>query len=150
MKKNCILMTLFLLSVLLFCGCKDSESANSNNDLTPTVAEPLYPSSHTVTFARFMAPSVSRESQNEINRILYEKGLDCQIVFVETDLTGKDYAEWLNMQEIENNNPIDIITDHCMRNAVDDRLFRKNTFRRRCMGTVRKRLHQSEQQNKKG
>ena len=107
-----ILMGIFLM------GCGKSEQGNETTVTTspkggddkfvvkayPTV----YPTSQCVTWLLPFYSGLSDENRNEINRILYEKGLDCQIRFVKTStIIGTDFEYWL--QEYEKANPMDII-----------------------------------------
>ena len=70
-----------------------------------------YETSQTVTMVitRLDWLLISEESLNEINRILYEKGLDCQIIFVKADNvnTGAQYIRWLDY--CEQTVPIDVL-----------------------------------------
>jgi len=66
----------------------------------------VYPTSRSITWTNVFIPE---ENRNEINRILYEKGLDCQIRFVKAgDHFGTEYAQWLDY--CEETIPLDIIS----------------------------------------
>ena len=66
---------------------------------------------------------ISEESLNEINRILYEKGLDCQIIFVKADNvdTGAKYIRWLDY--CEQTVPIDILYSGNWNRTIDSEMI---------------------------
>ena len=126
LRRLCLLVVCCLACTVLFsCGKKPKDQAPDDGTeqeqiLAPVESTPtptsspspgadLYPDSRHVTWAYMYALGLSKEKQNEINRILYEKGLDCQIRFIQTDYLGSEYAHWLETYERENG-AIDIIT----------------------------------------
>ena len=67
---------------------------------TPTPTQMVYPASDHITWARpFFGYAPNAEEQLEINRLLYEKGLDCAVDFVNMGvLTEEENVLWLEHQ----------------------------------------------------
>ena len=84
-----------------------------------------YETSQTVTMVitRLDWLLISEESLNEINRILYEKGLDCQIIFVKADNvdSGAQYIRWLDY--CEQTVPIDILYSGTWNRTIDSEMI---------------------------
>ena len=117
-----------IMIILLFCmclaGCKKTEQENKTteqgNETTNVPSSPekefavrvyptVYSTSNTISWLLPFYSELTEKNRNEINRIIYEKGMDCQIQFIKTSpIIGKDFESWL--QEYEKTNPIDIIT----------------------------------------
>ena len=71
--------------------------------------DPPYETSNEITWVYWFALGIPKENRQEINRLLYEKGYDCQIRFVRTEEDGAEYEGWL--QEYEKKyGPPDIIS----------------------------------------
>ena len=135
-KKHTVFIPLILwaLAVLTSCG-KNSQQGSSptptegsviSESVTPTgenvptltatfgpsdvvVIPTVYPASQCVTW---VVPAsiigISREGMDEINRLLYEKGFDCQIQFVKSGYNfGTLYEGWLDY--CEQTVPVDIL-----------------------------------------
>ncbi len=103
---------LIVVVCLLLCGCRNKQNNSSDtptSSLTPTsdpskvinaperdeieIYPTSYPTSNCVTWALSSFLKVPKENLAEINRILYERGLDCQIQFVKTGyVTGDEYT----------------------------------------------------------
>lgn len=72
--------------------------------------EPWENATNRVSFVTVFFYSIPEENQREINRLLYEKGLDCRIDFVCYPVTEeREYEEWLEKYE-EDNGPVDILS----------------------------------------
>lgn len=114
MKKNLFVIMVLISAGILLTACKNNAGENNagenktveNNIPTssPTykrqsnvIVYPTdYPASQSVTWVMQYFDQISEQNQKEINRILYEKGTDCQIRFVRTDAgTGAEYSEFL-------------------------------------------------------
>ena len=67
---------------------------------TPTPTPMVYPVNNHITWARpFFGYAPNAEEQLEINRLLYEKGLDCAVDFVNMGvLTDEENVVWLEHQ----------------------------------------------------
>ena len=67
---------------------------------TPTPTPMVYPANNHITWARpFYGYAPNAEEQLEINRLLYEKGLDCAVDFVNMGvLTEEENNVWLEHQ----------------------------------------------------
>ena len=127
MKKNVwVLMILALVVLMAGCGKKKAEqeptpteggspAVITGGENTPgayigsvTVYPTEYPTTNCITWVNPWMNDVSKENCREINRILYEKGYDCQIQFVKTDtVMGTEYAQWV--ERIEKSMPLDIL-----------------------------------------
>lgn len=121
-----IVFTVLICISLSLIGCKSKQKRTEQTPMetpAPTISvqyshfdERLiqYPVSERISWAYYHFPGISVDTQNEINRILYEKGFDCQIDFISTDgYVGNEYTEWLDMYEKNRPNdvqPLDIIT----------------------------------------
>ncbi len=128
---------LFLFFVFLFCslgcGCRKNADSERQPVISPTDTRSeekeiyyvegktdSYPVSQTITFVYSFFPGIPEKDQNEINRILYEKGYDCQIRFIKPvdekggPLLGTEYEEWVDAFE-KTFGPIDIITSSSWR-----------------------------------
>ena len=95
MKRQYLLFLVIVLAVLM-AGCGRSSTENTTPTPSPRPTEPLptikvykpdQETSQTVTwmynsFAAYFG-GLKEQTAREINRILYERGLDCQIVFVD-------------------------------------------------------------------
>lgn len=110
MRKILSFITIVLLAVFSLAACK--KNIGENNKIIPsptderqdgTVIYPTdYPASQSVTWVMPLFDQISEQNQKEINRILYEKEIDCQIRFVKTGLVDSaDYLSWLK-QNAEN------------------------------------------------
>ncbi len=112
-----------LMIVLSSCGReKASPSATptavtptASESITPTISEEVSPTimetvspvpptttpgpwenSENVISWCFDSPSISEEDQQRINQILYEKGIDCRIDFIDSERrSSKEYADWV-------------------------------------------------------
>ncbi|MBO6066211.1 MAG: hypothetical protein J6P36_07310, partial [Lachnospiraceae bacterium] len=71
--------------------------------------DPPYETSNEITWVYWLALGIPKWNRQEINRLLYEKGYDCQIRFVMTEETGKEYEGWLSEYEKQYGMP-DIIS----------------------------------------
>ena len=127
MKKNVwVVMILALVVLMAGCGKKKAEqeptpteggspAVITGGENTPgayigsvTVYPTEYPTTNCITWVNPWMNYVSKENCREINRILYEKGYDCQIQFVKTDtVMGTEYAQWV--ERIEKSMPLDIL-----------------------------------------
>lgn len=135
MKRFCFVITIvFICFTFVACGKKrqqDSDVPSVPVTATPTGMDAHVPGfvddyepsgeiymipapyetsqSVTMVIPRLFWSAISEESMNEINRILYEKGLDCQIIFVRADNvnTGAQYIRWLDY--CEQTVPIDVL-----------------------------------------
>ena len=107
-----IVFTVLICISLSLIGCKSKQKRTEQTPMetpAPTISvqyshfdERLiqYPVSERISWAYYHFPGISVDTQNEINRILYEKGFDCQIDFISTDgYVGNEYTEWLDMYE---------------------------------------------------
>lgn len=115
--KKIVWILVIILSMLVI-GCKKS-GENKKTSLTPTPAvieDPpevkvyptAYQTSNTITWLLPFYSELTEQNRNEINRILYENGLDCQISFVKTTpLNGRNFETWL--EEYEKHTPLDVI-----------------------------------------
>ncbi len=101
---------LCLACVCILTGCKkgnDKESPTPVID-NPLTESPLPEASHTVTWVTYYYPAITKDAQDRINRILYEKGLDCRIDFIRPNYTTpENYVTWL--ENYETSSPLDII-----------------------------------------
>ena len=61
--------------------------------------DPPYETSNEITWVYWFVLGIPKENRQEINRLLYEKGYDCQIRFVRTEETGHEYESWLQEYE---------------------------------------------------
>jgi len=118
MKKNLVLLFLIILMGMVSMGCekKNSNSTDSayhdaqQEQQSEIVIYPTtYPANHSVTWVFFGYPGIPENNQRRINQVLYEKGMDCQIRFINVgDKTGLEYEKVLD--EFEKTEPADIIT----------------------------------------
>ena len=107
MRRHCLLLIIVVLFAVLAAGC--GETASENKTPTPSpwpteplptikVYEPVYETSNKVVwmynfFSKFFG-GLNEKTGREINRILYERGLDCQIVFVDGGMVDGDQSRW--------------------------------------------------------
>ena len=154
MKKNVwALMILALVVLVAGCGKKKTEqeptptesgspAVITGGENTPgayigsvTVYPTEYPTTNCITWVNPWMNDVSKENCREINRILYEKGYDCQIQFVKTDtVMGTEYAQWV--ERIEKSMPLDILytsawnftEQDAQRRFVDTKLVTLNEY----------------------
>lgn len=119
MKKRYLLLVVFLLLCSVVTACKDKPRGTSEpsgmpsmtvtsspivETVTPTVSLPY------VTWGLYFDLSISDDLKNEINTILQEKGLNCNIRFVNTAIrVDGDYEDWMATVEQEGGIP-DIIS----------------------------------------
>lgn len=112
-----LIYKVFLCILLCVClmGCEKEKQKNNipsgsakNDEFVIKAYPTVYPTSKSVTWLLPFYSELTEKNMNEINRIVYEKGLDCQIRFIKTNpIIGIDYDKWL--QEYEKENPIDIV-----------------------------------------
>lgn len=135
---------LIVVVCLLLCGCRNKQNNNSDtptSSLTPTsdpskvinaperdeieIYPTSYPTSNCVTWALSSFLKVPKENLAEINRILYERGLDCQIQFVKTGyVTGDKYAALL--EKCNSRTKLDIAsTGYCSGGEIGVRFLEK-------------------------
>lgn len=74
---------------------------------TPTPTAMVYPASEHITWARpFFWYAPNEEEQLEINRILYEKGLDCAVDFINMGMiTDEENVDWFEKKRDAGNVP---------------------------------------------
>ena len=120
MKRMIIFFIVAIMCVLLQ-ACKRDGITEKKNDISCTpsheiqgekeeivVFPTIYPASKSVTWSYFFYPGISETNRNEINRILYERGMDCQIRFVSSGMaTDLEYEQLI--AEYEKTEPLDII-----------------------------------------
>ncbi len=96
--------------ILFLIGCKKVD--RDYKETTPIEEE----NSDVITWVYQFYPGISEENQNEINRLLHEKGINYQIRFILPEdeegspLVGEEYAEWIC--EYEKTGSLDIITSN--------------------------------------
>ena len=76
---------------------------------TVSSEDPPYETSNEITWVYWFALGIPKQNRQEINRLLYEKGYDCQIRFVRTEEEGAEYEGWLQEYEKQYGSP-DIIS----------------------------------------
>lgn len=112
MKRTLIWLTVLFTICLAVTGCKKGDVKDEVKDEDSQEEDSV-----TIKWAYLFYPGIPTENQKEINRILQEKGMDCQISFIlplETDkaakgpLTGTEYASWVD--DYEEKYSLDIIT----------------------------------------
>ena len=87
-----------------------TESVTETPTEAPVTPAPWENATNRVTFVTVFFYSISEENQGEINRLLYEKGIDCRIDFVCYPVTEESgYEAWLEKYE-EKNGPVDILS----------------------------------------
>lgn len=121
--KKLSLFSLLLCLCLLLISCEKNKEATHSEGVTPTasenvtptvsgevsptITEPVSPepststpepweeSEHTISWC-YDAIYISEENQRRINRILYEKGIDCRIDFIYSERrSSSEYANWV-------------------------------------------------------
>ena len=83
-----------IVIILFLMGCKKTDRDFKG-------IEPSEEESDVITWVYHFYPGISEENQNEINRLLHEKGINYQIRFILPEdeegspLVGEEYAEWI-------------------------------------------------------
>lgn len=109
MKRTRKWLLVFGVICIILSGCKKGNIKDEAKSGDAQTEE-----SNIITWAYLFYPGISAENQRDINRILQEKGMDCQIRFVlpldidGAPLTGTGYASWVD--DYEEKYSLDIIT----------------------------------------
>lgn len=127
-RKMMVFVAILALFAMLVLGCQKNSKQEKPGPVSPaptavTITEPWEQSAQKVTFYYSAHFPLTEEMQKNINRILYEKGIDCRIEFHSTGAYfDKDYEEW-----VSKNSP-DILTAGLWMTYSDGEDFIRNHF----------------------
>lgn len=105
-------------------GLNESPSTISPT-MSPISEEPWDHASQTIRWVLKFSPSISEEDRKTVNRILYEKGIDCKIEFVTIPdfITGQEYVDWVTTEA-----DADILTVNTWYDAIQGLDFSEEYF----------------------
>ena len=88
-RKMMVFVAILALFAMLVLGCQKNSKQEKPGPVSPaptavTITEPWEQSAQKVTFYYSVNLPLTEEMQKNINRILYEKGIDCRIEFHST------------------------------------------------------------------
>ncbi|MCR5531697.1 MAG: hypothetical protein K6F26_07600 [Lachnospiraceae bacterium] len=94
-------------------------------ELVTPLPEPWENSTHSLRWVLMFYPTVKEEDRKTINRILYERGIDCRIDFVGIPeaKTGAEYDKWIISEA-----NADILTVNIWENAAEGFTFAKKNL----------------------